>query len=434
MKKSLLALVALAAVGLAACGETPEPAPGPGPEPGPTPSVEVPTEEGKCTFYLSIGEGNIEFKEYESIYLTGGLNGWKTGYDAFELTKLEGQNVYYVQIANDAFDTTASQGLEYQLVLGYNAKANMPAASSGLQWVDGRKSEECAAPGGLGNLSFVYNAGDLKVDLGSHHWVNSLPAPAAPLKNYSFMVEFEEAVPEYGKVLIFGSYPGCGWTTPADTKTAEENKAIIDGATMTPNEDRTVWTISFESMVAGDYDCKILVEYTTAETTITWNAVDQTKDNYNFSITQADGDNYTLDILGEKATFELADPNVTLPLEIVVKNIGGDLDPAVEGLGIGASFNGWTISGNMCALEGEDYVYRHAGVNGTIEFAVMSKSDWSDQAHFADGNIKVAVDTAAGTAIRVTVKCDFSKFGSEAQVLTAEENIVVEYADAPVVA
>lgn len=427
MKKSLLALVALAAIGLAACGENPTPTPDPKPDPVP---VDVPTEEGKCTFYFTMADASVEMQSFGSIYLTGGAFGWKTGYEALELQKLGETKVYYVQIANDAFDTTADQGMEYNLVMGYNHSANMPDASSGLQWVDGRKSDECAAPGGLNNLSFAYTAGDLKVDLGTHTFSNQLPQPAEPLKNYKFVVEFEKAVPEYGSVLIFGSFDG--WKTPSGETAAQ----CAADHLMTPNEDRTVWTFNNATLVAGNYVCKILVEYNKNVETgaIAWNAVAETPENYAFSVNQADGDGYALDILGAPAHFELADPNVTLPLEIVVTNIGGDLDAAVEGLGIGASFNGWTITGNMCTLEGDNYVYRHAGVNGIIEFAVMSKSDWSDQAHFADGNIKVAVDTAAGYAIRVTVKCDFSKFGSEVQVLTAEENIVVEYADAPVVA
>lgn len=428
MKKSLLTLVALAAVGLAACGEKPTPTPDPGPDPGPTPTpaVEVPTEEGKCTFYLSIGEGNIEFKEYESIYLTGGLNGWKTGYDAFELTKLEGQNVYYVQIANDAFDTTGTQGLEYQLVLGYNAKANMPAASSGLQWIDGRKSEECAAPGGLGNLSFVYNAGDLKVDLGSHHWVNSLPTPAAPLKNYSFMVEFEEAVPEYGKVLMFGSFPGCGWATPSADKTDEENKALIDAVTMTPNDDRTVWTLTFESMVAGDYDCKILVEYTTAVSSITWNAVDQTNKNYSFTVNQSDGDNYTLDILGEKATYKLADPNKTVTGTITVVNSGEALT-ATDPLVLVGDFTNWTAV-PLTKVDDNTYVLTGEIKGGDHEFGVMTVTDgWKDAAVAeGGGNAKFSIEVGEHVTADITFSCDFSLFGGSAKHVGVVSEVVYD--------
>lgn len=413
MKKSFLLVGLLAAAGLVACGPKAPAAP------------EVPTEEGMVTFYFELNSASIELKDYESIWLTGGFHGWKTGYDALELERLEKTNVYYTMTTEEALDPEASQWNEYQLVIGYNELALQPDAASGLQWIDGRKSKECAEPGGLGNLSFTYNAGDKKVSLGSHTFENSLPTPAAPLQNYTLKVEFEEAVPDYGKVLIFGSFPGSGWVTPSGDRTDEENKTIIDNAEMTPNDDRTVFTKTYASMVAGDYDCKILVEYKTAVTSIAWNAVDQTKDNYNFSITTSDGDNYTLDILGEKATYTLADPSDSVPVTIVVHNIGGELTAA--GIGIAGGFNGWTIDGNMCEFDEAtgDYVYEmEAG--GTIEFGVMANSNWSDKCVAADGsNIAVELNTEY-LGYEITVNCDFSKFGLEEQHLPNEQ-IVVEY-------
>ena len=99
MKKSLILLSALAALGLAACGEKPTPTPDPGPDPVP---VDVPTAEGKCTFYLTMSDSSVAMQSFGSIYLTGGAFGWKTGYDALELQKLEGDSkVYYVQVANE---------------------------------------------------------------------------------------------------------------------------------------------------------------------------------------------------------------------------------------------------------------------------------------------------------------------------------------------
>ena len=426
MKKSFYFLAAIAAIGLAACG-TKQPTEPVGPsEPSKQPTtqtVDIPTAEGKVSFYFELGAGSVTFKEYESIWLVGGgINNWKTNYEAYEMQNLAGTNYYYSQVSG--LDVTASQGFDYSLVIGYNKKANMPDGSSGLVWVDGRKSNECeAAKGddGLQNLKFEWAEGQNVVSLGTHTFAKSLPTPTEPLKNYTFKVEFATPVPEYGKVLIFGSFPGCGWNTPnSSSKTAEENKAIIDNATMTPNADRTVFTKTYASMVAGDYDCKILVEYTTAETEISWNAVDQTKDNYNFSITIADGDNYTLDILGEKATFLLADPNESYELTIEVYNIGGEMTAA--GIGIAGNFNGWSINNNMCTLDGDKYVYTCDSVNGAVvEFGVMANSDWSDKCVRADGG-NITVEVPAGTvSVLVQVTCDWSLFGVEEQHLPASQ-------------
>lgn len=428
MKKSFYFLAAIAAIGLAACGPTQptEPKEPTKPTEVPTQKVDIPTADGKVSFYFELGAGSITFKDYESIWLVGGgINGWKTNYEAYEMQNLAGTSYYYAQVSG--LDVTASQGYDYSLVIGYNKKANMPDGSSGLCWVDGRKSNECeAAKGddGLQNLKFEWSEGQNVVSLGTHTFAKSLPTPTAPLKNYTFKVEFAQPVPEYGKVLLFGSFPGCGWNTPGDGKTAEENKAIIDAQTMKPNADRTVFTLTYESMVAGDYDCKILVEYTTAETSITWNAVDQTKDNYSFSITVADGDNYVLDILGEKATFTLADPNATFSVTVEVYNNGGAMTAA--GIGVAGNFNGWNINGNMCELEGEKYVYRAAEVAGAeIQFGVMADSGWADKCVAADGsNITVGVP-AGTTSVLVKVTCDWSQFGVAEQHLPAEQIVAV---------
>ena len=418
MKKSLLVLVAAAALGLAACGN------GNSTQGG----GDVPVKEGSITFYFELGEGSVEFKEYESIWLTGGAFGWKTGYEAVQFQQLEDSRTYYAQVEEASLDFTASQGNEYQLVIGYNEAANMPASSSGLQWIDGRKSDECAAPGGLSNPAFEYAEGDQTVNLGSHKFSNSLPTPAAPLQNYTFRVTFAQAVPEYGKVLIFGSYPGCGWVTPSGDRTDDENKAIIDGAEMTANEDRTVFTKTFESMVAGDYDCKILVEYTTAETSISWNAIDQTSDNYNFTITQADGDNYVLDILDEDATFSLQDPNAKkIPFTVTITNVGGAL--TAEKIYVCGDFTNWQHV--EAVASGNDYVATIEGGIGScdISFGVMSNTSWSDKVYFeGDANLGASIEIGDHASVNVTVSCDFAKLGVEPQIIAAAA-VVVSYAD-----
>lgn len=436
MKKSLMLVTVALTLGLAACNNKPNP----GPKPGP--SVEVPTEDGKTTFFFSMAEASVEMPTYASIYMTGGAFGWKTGYDAKAFTKMEGSNVYYTQVANDAFDATASQGTEYQLVVGYNETASMPTDKSGLQWVDGRKSDECAAPGGLGNLTFEYEAGAKTVDLGTHTWSTALPKPSEPLKNYSFSVEFENAVPEYGVVMIFGSFNG--WKTPGSpaegatpeeiAKVEQENKEKCDAAKMTPNEDRTVWTIKFDEMIAGDYVCKILVEYAAdveANHNVTWNAIEETPDNYAFTVTQADGDGYVLDILGDKAHYSLPDPNAKLEtVTFVIENSAAEGELAA--LWIAGVLNGWTITA-MEAKDGKFYATYTEVTAGKKEFKILTAGDSWNNAICAAGNSNLSATLEVGTHVSatVTIKVDFTneKIGAE-EVDLEETAITVTYKDA----
>lgn len=428
MKKSLFIVTALVALGLAACGGSGSSS-SKAPESSKAPTPVVPTEDGKCTFFLKTTETCIQFKEYETIYLTGGAFGWKTGYEALEMKALaEDKTIFYTIVANDAFDTTANQGLEFQLVLGYNSKAKMPDAASGLQWVDGRKSDECAAPGGLSNLSFQYQPGQMTVDLGSHTFSTSLPTPSAPLKNYSFKVEFAEAVPEYGKVVIFGSFNG--WNTPKGTEeTKGADKALIDSLTMVPDAERKVFTLKFDEMVAGNYECKILVEYVaTAVYNVTWNAIDQTKENYGFTVNQADGDGYVLEILDEEATFKLADPDAKLEhVGIIVLNSGET--KALENLYFAGVFNGWTPTALESLPSGAFGCYFDDVTGGTKEFKLLATEGWDFPICF-EGNANIAVELEVGEHKNAVITISFDwndpKLGAE-QVVITEENIQVAY-------
>lgn len=428
MKKSLMLATALLALTLGACGGTTDPGTDPGTDP--TPAVDVPIADGKTTFYFTMAEASVELPSYGSIYMTGGAVGWKTGYDAKEFTKLEGTSIYYVQIADADLNYAADQGYEYQLVVGYNSTANMPTASSGLQWVDARKSVECAAPGGLSNLSFEVKDGEKAINLGTHTWSTALPKPAEPLKNYKFIVEFEEAVPEYGVVMMFGSFNG--WKTPegGDDKKASD-KERCDAAKLTPNEDRTIWTMTFAQMVAGDYQCKILVEYADyveANSNVQWNAVDQTKENYDFTVTQADGDGYALDILGEKATYKLPDPNATLgKVQIIVENSADSGELAA--LYIGSVLNNWTPTA-MTKVD-DHFVADYADVTaGEKGFKLLPTEGWDNGIGMNGDNIVVELEVGTHVSATITVSLDFSdaRIGVEGFDIEATQ-VSVSYQD-----
>lgn len=408
MKKSLLIIAAMTTLGLVACGEK---------------TPEVPVEEGKVTFYLELGAdyGVTSLNEWESIFVTGGFNGFATGYNAFEFQQLGETTTYYAQVSLDAVDFTANQGTEYQLLLGYNQSAGLGEKDSGLQWIDTRKSYECneGVGGGLGNPTFEYTEGAQTINLGTHNFKANLEK-VEPIQNVTLSLELTEALPEYGQILIFGSFNG--WQTPGEGK---DNAKLINDAKMTPDADRKVFTYHLAEVLPGDYECCFCCEYTTVTDSITWNKVGGDA-NIPFSITGANAGK-TVDVIGEPQDFNLVDPDAKrLPLTIEVVNEGGAL--TAEKLLVCGNFTNWTHV-DMTKEDENKWTYTFAdGVNAAPEFGVMSKDDWSDKVSAGGANITVETLDTTKSAIKFTITCDFSKFGSEGQPLAAEK-IVVSYSN-----
>ena len=147
-KISLSLLSAAALVGLVACGgdkpatSSQDPTQSQGATSAPT--ADVPTAEGKVTFYFTLADDSVEIDDYASVYLAGAMTGWKTGLEAPVFTQKEGTKIYYVQLdaPEDASSWKNGENYDYQIVLGYNSSSNMAAAkkkppsiSDSTQWV-----------------------------------------------------------------------------------------------------------------------------------------------------------------------------------------------------------------------------------------------------------------------------------------------------------
>lgn len=403
----VLALAALSVGALASCGKQP------------TKNTDVPVEEGKVTFFFTDSENSVELDSYSSYFLTGGFIGFATGLDALEMTKLEDTNVYYV--ITDAPDTTLNQGNEYQILRGYNASSNMATAKQGLQWVDAYKSDEELTFEALANPTFTYTAGDNKIDLGTHTFSTKVSAPAAPLNNYTLRFTFTTSVPTYGQPMIFGSFSG--WRTPSDSNTDEVNKEIINDAKLTTvDPERKVWTKTFETMYADTYEYKLLVEYTTAETSITWNNVDGNDQNLPFTVMQIDGDNYTLDVVTD-ATMDfdakLPDPSKTAKIKFILANSG--TAGFAEGVapGICGNFTSWTYT--ALNSDGDFYSLELTVVVGDFQCGIINMNEggtsWVNAIKGLDGG-NISFTTTLDTKT-VTITADYSKLGVEPSTITS---------------
>lgn len=404
----VLALAALSVGALASCGKQP------------TKNTDVPVEEGKVTFFFTDSENSVELDSYSSYFLTGGWINFATGLDALEMTKLEDTNVYYV--ITDAPDTTLTQGNEYQIVRGYNASSTMATAKQGLQWVDAYKSDEELNFAALKNPTFTYTAGDNKIDLGTHTFSTKVSAPAAPLNNYTLRFTFTTSVPTYGQPMIFGSFSG--WKTPSDSKTDEENKQIINDAKLTTvDPDRKVWTKTFETMYADTYEYKLLVEYTTAETSITWNNVDGNDENLSFNVMQIDGDNYTLDVMSD-ATMDfdakLPDPSKTAKIKFILANSGKAGFAEGVAPGICGNFTSWTYTALNC--DGDFYSLELTVVVGDFQCGIINMNEggtsWVNAIKGLDGTSNISFTTTLETKT-VTITADYSKLGVEPSAITS---------------
>lgn len=203
--------------------------------------ADLPTEDGKVTYYATIKDGIANQGEFVSIYVTGGAFGWATGLGALELQKLGDTNVYYG--ISEAIPDPASddvQKFDYQMVLGYNGKSGLGESEQGLQWVDSYKSDVSAAPGGLSNPQFTYNAGDKTVNLGEHSFTATLAAPKKV--DVTLTVEFAEPLPEGAELYMFGDINGWAFVEETSKFTSADNKT---------------WTLPLNGVLCKSYSFKL---------------------------------------------------------------------------------------------------------------------------------------------------------------------------------
>lgn len=207
------------------------------PTQGGTTNADVPTEEGKVTYYFTMSADSPAVPEHAGVFITGGAWGWGTGADSEMFTKLEGTDIYYlITDKNPLTDgATADQEYDFQLVVGLTEASG--AATWGLQWNDNFKSVECAEVTYPDNPKFTWNEGDNKVNLGTHTFTSMPPAPVEV--ETTLEVTFTTALPEGAKVLVIGAMNG--W----------------NGEAMT-SEDGKTWTLDVK-LLANTYEYKIKV-------------------------------------------------------------------------------------------------------------------------------------------------------------------------------
>lgn len=200
-------------------------------------NADVPVAEGKVTIYFTMADDSVALPEYASVFFAGGQTGWKTGLEAPEFQKVEGKNLYYIQIA---YDASVTQAVEYAIVLGYNTSSGLPDAQLGLQWNDDYKSDTCREASFPDNAKFADPAGAQKIDLGTHKFSTEIAAPIRV--NTTLRITFEEALPEKAEVYLKGSFTN--W---------DDNNKMVASA------DRTQYTLALKDVLCTGYQYKILV-------------------------------------------------------------------------------------------------------------------------------------------------------------------------------
>ena len=373
MKKSFLVLAAALSLGLAACGNKPDTPVGPV-------TPELPTEAGKITFWFEMAdnEAAIAIPDYCDVFLTGAFFGktdWPTkAEEVVTMKKLaEDSNVYYGQWEGD-YTTIEDKG--FQLTIGYAADSGAP--STGVNW--SYKSEECKAgsgESGMDNLQFTLSSDGLTAALGEHHWEDA-PAPVVIVENVKLKLTLATAAPAWVTLFAPGNYRNNWACDPAKDA-------------MTPNADRTVWTIDIESINLGTYEMKVIAEYTGGS----WgwkNTVldDGANNNFSLMILRANG-GATID-LNERAEVEggivvdwtkLPDPETIPNVAVTFKvEFGAALDTAKypDWYVIGSN-NGWKVEDAYKFVVAEDKLSMTAtfevGHMVSYEFGICANSSWN---------------------------------------------------------
>lgn len=325
------------------------------------PSGEIPTEEGKITFYFTLGEGSAAQDSFASYFLTGGCTGWKTGNSGeLEFKQLNDGNIYYC-ITDVTIDPSAEQGLDYQLLVGYNASSGM-TDGLGIQWIDDRKSDVSAAPGGMNNPTFEWTEGQNTINLGTHVLEKKLDAPKKV--NTTLVVTFKEALPEGANVALYGSMNNWG-------------NSGFEQCICTVSADRMSASLALTDVLVANYEFKAVVYAPGVEvnSSTQWSGTayvgDVTAENGNgqFSIGTLDADN-EIEVISDieyevpsklsatlRVTFSAA-----LPEGTIVHIYGG--------------FEGWDYAKGKCEMSSEDNTVWTINVSelsaGTLEFKVIT--------------------------------------------------------------
>lgn len=399
MKKIIAVLLVLVlALGFSGCKqheqkpEEPTPPPQSEKTDAPAENANVPTEEGKVTYYLTLAEDSVPFEDFVSIYLTGGVFGWKIGAEALELANLEGTDIWYgISDAIPDPNSDDPQKFDYQLVLGYNAKSGLTDDAIGLQWIDSYKSEKSAAPGGTNNPTFEYAAGDKTVNLGEQKFT---AVPAAPKKgDVTLSVTFTEALPEGAEVYIFGELNGWGYK---------------EGFSKFESADGKTWMLALTDILCKDYAFKLKVfEAGKFNPENVWDGGVEFSDegaNMSFSFLEVDIGG-VIDITnGQPLTYALSDTvNVTFSVEFE------EALPEGSRVFIFGTVNGWNYKEGACEFTSEDGKIWTLAMNdltiGVAEFKVkVFAPDTFNPENVWEGGVEYAGEDGNNAFIELTAE------------------------------
>lgn len=352
MKKSflaiLLALTLCFSLAFAVACKPKTPDPGPGPQPGPT--GEVPTMEGKVTYYFELAEESVEQAAYASYWIVGDFSEWKEKPDdgALEAKNVEGTRLYYVfgNAPTKNEDGTFASG--FKVTLGYNDQSTLPKSMQGVNW--SYQSKEC--PAGVDNQKMPYNEGDKTVNLGKQTFETQLPAPKRI--NTALTVKFKDALPEGYKVAIVGGF----------------NDWDAAKAFATVSTDRKSATLQLtETLVMGyEYKIKVFENYEEGKF---WNEEleDGTQRPYGIEIAGYKGANL-------KVELKLAHENDECILNNSFPKIGYEIDlaEAVENR-IAVANQVSTLKVTFAAPVAREYVLIKGSFDGWASFHVMTANE-----------------------------------------------------------
>lgn len=153
---------------------------------------EIPTEEGKVTYFFTLKETSVEIPEWARLFFVGSVVGWNNGADVPYFTNLEGTDIWYL-----VSDKIPTGNFEYKILVGLE---------SGHGWENTWESDSVKD-----NAKCNYEAGTQLIDLGSHGFTT---APSDPTKTtYS----------------IVGNIGGANWNTDFDLTATDEANVYTSG-------------------------------------------------------------------------------------------------------------------------------------------------------------------------------------------------------------
>lgn len=408
--KIVIALALCLCMLLALCGCDSQKDPGQGttapatPSTGPAaPSAEVPTEDGKVTFYFTLGDTSVEQPSIASYYLTGGSFDWKTGLDALTFTNLEGTKTYYA-ITDVIPDPAKDKGLDYQLKVGYNATSGAPESELGLTWSDDELKSDVCNIGGESNPQFTYEAGAKTVNLGVHNFLKAIPLPQTA--DTTLVVTFKEPLPEGAEARIYGGFNG--W------------KADDDAACkFTLNAERTKGELKLNGVLLNTYTYKVVVygpgQYKGTE--------DQWKGTTYVENADADGNGVLIiGSLDDGDYIEVVTDIEFKQTEGISTTLSVTFDKALDAgsiVHIYGSFQGWGYAEGKCEMTSEDnkvWNFTIDSVNpGKVEFKVLvyapgtTEFGWGKGVEYAgEGGANCAVELTAESAGQVIPAATFT--------------------------